>query len=337
VSGGEGPKVSTSSVVKQGARLLARCAAVTVVVLGVTVPLATTSGGAPVQKDPGRWKLVSTTSVRIFYYQGMAHDDHGHFFFDGIDNGLFKTDSSFTQLGGTTPYIPATVAARDKYNHIGAITYAKGIGVLLPMECYDGSNCADTGAIGVADPTTLAWKYEVKLDPATIKKAMWAAVSPNGRLLWTSSGDNLLAYDMSDISASHAWPAHAPIKPVKRLKNAVPPSGVDGGAFFGGRLYLAGTVGNVHQVWSVDPSTGSRRLEISRTIIGEQEGMDFVWQDGGRVHPVALCSDASCGSAAHQTSNSFGGLLHLMVMPIPDGSTPATYSAPTILSFDPRR
>lgn len=322
---------------KRGARLLARCVAVTIVVLGATVPLATAAGGAKVQKDPGRWKLVSATSIRIFYYQGMTHDDRGHFFFDGIENGLFKTDGSFTQLGGTTPYIPADVAARDKYNHIGAITYAKGRGVLLPMECYDGSNCVGTGAIGVADPATLAWKYEVKLDPATIKKAMWAAVSPNGRLLWTSSNDNLLAYDMSDISASHAWPAHAPIKPVKTLKHAVPPSGVDGGAFLGGRLYLAGTVSNVHQVWSVDTTNGSRRLEISRTIVGEQEGIDVLWQDGGRVHPVPVCRDASCGAGTQQPSNSFGGLLHLLVMPVADGSTPPTYPAPTILSFDPRR
>ena len=123
---------------------------------------------------------------------------------------------------------------RDKYNHIGAIAYSKTAGVLLPMECYNGTNCANTGAIGVADPATLAWEYEVKLDPATIKKAMWAAVSPNGKLLWTSSGNNLLAYDMADISPLHSWPAHAAIKPVTILKNAVPPSGVDGGCVLPG-------------------------------------------------------------------------------------------------------
>jgi hypothetical protein len=266
----------------------------------------------------------------------MTHDDQGNFYFDGVDNGLWKTNSSLTQTGGTTPYIPADVAARDKYNHIGAIAYAKSTGVILPMECYNGTNCANTGAVGVANPTTLAWEYEVKLDPATIKKAMWAAVSPNGKLLWTSSGDNLLAYDMSDIAPADAWPAHAAIKPVKILKNAVPPSGVDGGAFYGGRLYLAGTVGDVHQVWSIDTSNGTRRLEISRTVVGEQEGIDFIVQDQGKVHPVALCSDPSCGAATKYPSNSFGGVLHLMVMPQSDGKTPATYAAATLLSFSPR-
>jgi hypothetical protein len=312
-------------------------ASTAVAAVAATVLWPTASGAAPVQKDPGRWSLVSTTSMRIFYYQGMTHDDQGNFYFDGVDNGLWKTNSSFVQTAGTTPYIPAAVAARDKYNHIGAITYSKSTGVLLPMECYNGTNCANTGAIGVAEPATLAWKYEVKLDPSTIKKAMWAAVSPNGTLLWTSSGNNLLAYDMSEISPAHSWPGHAAIKPVRTLKNAVPPSGVDGGAFYHDRLYLAGTVGNVHQVWSIDPSNGTRRLEISRAVVGEQEGIDFISQDQGKVHPVALCSDASCGAATHDTTNSFGGVLHLMVMPQPDGKTPPTYAAATLLSFTPRR
>ena len=43
-------------------------------------------------------------------------------------------------------------------------------------------------SIGVADPDTLAWRYYVKLDKSFIDKAMWAEVSPNGQLLWTSSG-----------------------------------------------------------------------------------------------------------------------------------------------------
>ena len=310
-------------------------AAAIVAAFAATSLPATTSGAAPAPRDPGRWKLVTTTSIRIFYYQGMTQDDQGHFFFDGVDNGLFKTDASFNQVAGTTPYIPADVAARDKYNHIGAIGYSKKVGVLLPIECYNGTNCANTGAIGVADPVSLAWEYEVKLDPATIKKAMWATESPNDKLLWTSSGNNLLAYDMADISSAHSWPAHAAIKPVKILKNAVPPSGVDGGAFYKGRLYLAGTVGNVHQVWSIDTSNGTRRLEISRTIVGEQEGIDFISQDQGKVHPVPICSDPSCSAATHYTTNSFGGLLHLMVMPQPDGKTPATYAAATLLSFAP--
>jgi hypothetical protein len=161
-------------------RLLRWAASAAVTALATTALWTTAAHAAPAPNDPGRWTLVSTTSIRIFYYQGMTQDDQGDFYFDGVDNGLWKTDSSFTQIAGGTPYIPAAVAARDKYNHIGAIAYSKSTGVLLPMECYNGTNCANTGAIGVADPATLAWEYEVKLDPATIRKAMWAAVSCSG-------------------------------------------------------------------------------------------------------------------------------------------------------------
>ena len=122
---------------------------------------------------------------------------------------------------------------------------------------------------------------------------------------------------------------------MKILKNAVPPSGVDGGAFYQGRLFLAGTVGNVHQVWSIDTSNGTRRLEISRTVVGEQEGIDFP-----RIR--ARCSRAALQRSVlwrcdASTTNSFGGVLHLMVMPQPDGKTPPTYAAATLLSFSPRR
>ena len=52
----------------------------------------------------------------------------------------------------------------------------------------NGGNPCRTGSIGVADPRTLRWRYYVKLEPAEIPKAMWAEVSPDGTLLWTSAG-----------------------------------------------------------------------------------------------------------------------------------------------------
>ena len=81
--------------------------------------------------------------------------------------------------------------------------------MLLPMECFTpgvGNTCG-TGAFGVADPATLAFRYYVKLDPAEIPKAMWAETSPDGSLIWTSSGDDLLAYRSSDVSEANRAPA----------------------------------------------------------------------------------------------------------------------------------
>ena len=54
---------------------------------------------------------------------------------------------------------------------------------------------------------TLAFRYYVKLDPAQIAKAMWVESSPDGRLLWTSSGSDLLAYRAADVSRRGPRPA----------------------------------------------------------------------------------------------------------------------------------
>ena len=63
-----------------GDRLLRRWAAsATVTALAASALWATASGAAPARNDPGRWTLVSTTSIRIFYYQGMTQDDQGDF------------------------------------------------------------------------------------------------------------------------------------------------------------------------------------------------------------------------------------------------------------------
>ena len=80
--------------------------------------------------------------------------------------------------------IPPLVLATEGYNHVGDIGYQGGR-VLLPLECYtpggpNGGNTCGTGSIGVADPSTLAFQYYVKLDPAEIPKAMWVEASPDG-------------------------------------------------------------------------------------------------------------------------------------------------------------
>jgi hypothetical protein len=71
---------------------------------------------------------------------------------------------------------------------------------------------------------------------------------------------------------------------VRRLAGAVPPSGITGAAFLGGRLYLAGQGTTPWQVWSVDLATGKRRLEIELRAVGESEGLDTVSVLGGELH-----------------------------------------------------
>jgi len=120
----------------------------------------------------------------------------------------------------------------------------------------------------VADPETLRWRYKVDLAPDEIAKAMWCEASPDGRLVWTSSGNDLLAYRADQIKAGAG-----PLRAVKRLPGAVPPAGITGATFFGERLYLAGQAGGTFQVWSVDLKAGTRRLEINEQLSGESEGL----------------------------------------------------------------
>jgi hypothetical protein len=268
--------------------------------------------------DPGRWTLTGTTSLPIVYYQGVTVDAARNLFFDGVYVGLYRTTPAFTETARNDDVIPADVSLRERYNHIGDIAWDRREGgrILLPMECYypgqaNGGNPCLNGSIGVADPGTLQWRYYVKLDPAEIPKAMWNEVSPDGSLLWSSSGNDLLAYRSADISRANASPAHAPIRSVRRLRGAVPPSGITGATFVGDRMFVAGQDRQTFQVWSIDLATGARRLEIERQIVGESEGL--------------------------VTASLKGGTLNWLIQPFNTENRPPTYGPDhaTLLSFRP--
>jgi hypothetical protein len=251
-------------------------------------------------KDPGRWTLSGWSSVSNFYWQGVTSaGPAAPLYFSGPVEGLYRTDRWLGETAAMSQAIPASVKAVEGYNHVGDISFdgRDGRRVLLPLECYtpggpNGGNTCKTGAIGTADPDTLAFRYYVKLDPAEIPKAMWVEASPDG-LLWTSSGKDLLAYSGADVSAANASPAAPPIHSVRRLAGAVPPSGVTGAAFRGGRLFLAGAQGTTYQIWSVNLGTGTRRLEVELgNVQGEAEGLHVTSLLGGTLHflvaPLAL-------------------------------------------------
>jgi hypothetical protein len=242
--------------------------------------------------DPGRWTLTGWSSVSNLYWQGVTSaGPTAPLYFSGITEGLYRTSRTLRETGSISPAIPESVRAVEGYNHVGDISFdgADGRRVLLPLECYtpggpNGGNTCGTGAIATADPETLAFRYYVKLDPTEIAKAMWVEASPDG-LLWTSSGNDLLAYSAADVTAANAAPAAPPIRSVRRLAGAVPPSGVTGAAFRGGRLFLAGAQGTTYQIWSVNLASGARRLEVElRNVHGEAEGLHITSLLGGTLH-----------------------------------------------------
>ena len=163
--------------------------------------------------------------------------------------------------------------------------------VLLPLECFtsggpNGGNTCGTGSIGVADPATLTFQYYVKLDPAEIPKAMWVEASPDGQLLWTSSGPDLLAYRAADVTPANAAPGRAPIRAVRRLPGRrAAERGHRRGVLPRPAVPRAGAQGTTYQIWSVDVTTGARRLELElRNVQGEAEGLVQVPLLGGALH-----------------------------------------------------
>ncbi|MEA2379177.1 MAG: hypothetical protein QOD13_3084 [Thermoleophilaceae bacterium] len=286
-------------------------------------------------RDPGKWVLTGASAVPGNYWQGLTSDPaKRRVFFTGVFEGLWRTTPSLRQTAGVGAAIPADVKALVGYNHIGDPTWNRGDGgrVLLPLECYTpgAGNTCGTGAFGVADPNSLAWRYYVKLDPTEIPKAMWAETSPDGKLVWTSSGNDLLAYRSSDIVAG----ASAPIRTARRLERAVPPTGVTGAVFKRGRLLLAGEKDGTYQVWAVDPSSGKRRLEIEMKVCGESEGLDVIRSLGGELHWLIAPSDPGCtltfgpGSALlHFAPRSGAQRLRVRILGVKAAALPGTVEA----------
>jgi hypothetical protein len=256
------------------------------------------------------WVESSVTADKTDYWQGMTDDGAGHLFFDGVTVGGYRTDLTLREQARNTNLIPPS----EPFNHIGDWTYDHGADgrLILPLECYtpgapNGGNTCGMGAFGVADPRTMTWQYRVLLDRADIAKAMWAEVSPDGQLIWTSSGSDLLAYATADVNPANAGEGTT-IRPVRRLAGAVPPSGVTGAVFDGQRLLVAGQGGGPFEVWSIDLTTGARTLLISAKWFGESEGLDRV--------------------------DALGGELHWQVMPLSFGHTPTFGNGHgTIVSF----
>jgi len=280
--------------------------------------LAFVLGIAPtaVAQDPGRWVLTGASSVPTVYWQGLTSDPaEANLYFVGLFEGLFRTTPLLHQVAGVPSAIPPDVGQAEGYNHIGDPTWSPGEGgrVLLPLECFTpgvGNTCG-TGSFGVADPATLDFRYYVKLDPAEIPKAMWAETSPDGSLIWTSSGNDLLAYRSTEVSQANRAPSGPLLHAVRRLVGAVPPTGVTGAVFRDGRLLLAGEANGVYQVWAVDPGTGERRLELQMSICGESEGLDVIPTLGGELHWLIAPFDPGCRLSFGPSS----ALLHFVPAP----------------------
>jgi len=229
---------------------------------------------------------AAQTTLPYAYNQGLAALPGGEIVFSGT-NALYRLDASGREVARNE----SVIAPGLDFNHVGDIAYdtREGGRLLLPLECYvpmgnpgapDPGNTCGRGAIGVADPVTLQWRYHVELDPAEIPKAMWLATAPDG-LLWTQSGSGLLAYRAGDVVAGAAPLRAAALGPAVCCQ-------MSGGAFLDGRLWLA----RQDELASVDLATGATRVESSAATGGETEGLEAFDALGGRMHWLIASGEA---------------------------------------------
>ncbi|MGZ6695212.1 MAG: hypothetical protein ACXVFL_06145 [Solirubrobacteraceae bacterium] len=250
--------------------------------LGAAVVTALALGAGPAHAAP-RWVVSQADRVPLEYFQGLTHDAAGDWAFAGVFEGLYRTDRDLREKARVPAALPADVKAQG-FNHIGDPTYdSRADRLLLPLECYtpgapNGGNTCGRGAIGIADPRTLAWLGLVPLDPADIPKAMWAEVAPGGRELYTSAGGDVLVYRTADLVAGAAVPP----RPARVLRGVVPAGGITGATFYRGRLYLAGQGAGLPRLWSLDPvAGGALRVEAELPVAAESEGLDVLIARGG--------------------------------------------------------
>jgi hypothetical protein len=246
------------------------------------------------------WRLSRVSRIPIAYNQGITFDPASRsFLFSGatgaLNSGLFRASMSLRPIRARDPLVPTT---KEGYNHVGDLSFDPvGRRVLLPLECYDPysrANPCGSGAVGVADPLSLAFRYYVNLHTSQVRKAMWVELSPDARWVWTSSARRLLAYRAADVNRATAVRQRAGTASgivAKDLGVLLPTSGVTGAAFSrhpatgAQRLFLALNRRTYHQIISYpvgvapdgSPSIAAApRPELSVTRSGlhdESEGL----------------------------------------------------------------
>src|SRR3954449_3054012 len=104
--------------------------------LGATVAAMVAAAPASAA-DPGRWRISDVRTVPIEYFQGLTHDPAGNRYFDGVFEGLYRTDANLVEQARLPGALPESVRAQG-FNHIGDLTWdrAEGGRLILPLECY---------------------------------------------------------------------------------------------------------------------------------------------------------------------------------------------------------
>ena len=206
--------------------------------------------------DPGRWKLTGTTSLPLFYYQGVTADPARNLYFDGVYVGLYRTDSAFTR---DRPHRRRDPARR---------ALARGLQPHRRHQLGPRRGRARPAAARVLRPERAQRRQPVpaRLDrrrrsgarcsgattssstPPRSRRRCGTRSRPTGRCCGPRAATTCSPTGRPTSRAANASPEHAPIHSVRRLRGAVPPSGITGATFIDGRLYVAGQGGGPFRV-----------------------------------------------------------------------------------------
>src|SRR4051794_5007244 len=240
----------------------------TLLAAAVAVALPATPDDPAAAPHVGRGRAAGPDRIPLTWYQGVAAAPSGDFYFSGLLGGLYRTDRSLNLLRERGDIIPPALR-RVGYNHVGDLDWdpREHGRVLIPLECYPCSGSPRPARVAVAGTAALRWHYAVRLAAAGLRKVTWLAV--DRRLVWTSSGSDLLAF-RADAIARRATRA---VTAIRRVHNVLPGTEFTGGAFAAGSLWLARDLGATRELWRIDLRTQRRTRVMRLRGRSESEGL----------------------------------------------------------------
>lgn len=229
------------------------------------------------------WVLTAASPAPASTGTGLAQDERGARYLTG-ERTLLRTDERLRPGLVLRPAIPGGLASAPGFARLGDPGWDPARGrLVVPLACASGTAGCGRGGLSVYG-RDLVWDLAVTLDPGDGPPAAWAAPAPDGTLVWTSAGADLIAYRSDDLALAGASAHGAPVSAAVRLPGAAPGGSVSGGAFWEGRLYIASQEGEMGRVHSVDPAAPVPRLEIERALTGTARGLDAGPAPGGVLH-----------------------------------------------------
>ena len=143
------------------------------IVIGLVAAALTGLAGPAVAHgaDPGRWTFTGASTMPLYYYQGVTSDPAGHFYFDGVDFGLYRTDSQLHEQARNDDVIPPAVTAPFCSKH--SMSSASG-GYAGQAPAKSSANaCSGSTSIRTGSPPLGRWPRSSPAATCTSIRPTW--------------------------------------------------------------------------------------------------------------------------------------------------------------------